>query len=96
MRMWIIREILSLAIPLALAGCGESNSPADSQSDRPSLAPTPELKAAMEFGSASTLERSRKTKEAVSAYQRIVRQYPDTPQAKVAAERIGALGAGKK
>ncbi len=46
----------------------------------------------MELGSAQTLEKSRKTKQALEAYRRIVREYPDSPQAKIAAERVGALG----
>jgi TolA-binding protein len=46
----------------------------------------------MELGSATTLEKSRKTKQALSAYRRIVQEYPDSPQAKIAAERVTALG----
>jgi len=81
-----------MAIPLVAAGCGETSSSADSQAVTASLAPTPELKAAMELGSAKTLEKSRKTKQALSAYRRIVQEYPASPQAKIAAERINALG----
>jgi TolA-binding protein len=57
-----------------------------------SLAPTPQAKAAMELGFAQTLENSRKTKQALEAYRRIVQEYPESSQAKIAAERLGALG----
>lgn len=92
MRISILRKLFAMAIPLVAAGCGETSSSADSRAVTASLAPTPELKAAMELGSAKTLEKSRKTKQALSAYRRIVQEYPASPQAKIAAERINALG----
>ncbi len=92
MRISILRKLFAMAIPLVAAGCGASSSSADSQAVTASLAPTPELKAAMELGSAKTLEKSRKTKQALSGYRRIVQEYPESPQAKIAAERINALG----
>ncbi len=92
MRISIQRELLALAVPLAAAGCGGSPTSTDSQGATASLAPTPEVKAAMELGSAKTLEKSRKIKQALDAYRRIVQEYPDSPQAKIAAERINALG----
>ena len=46
----------------------------------------------MELGSAQTLEKSRKTKQAVTAYLRIVKEYPESAQAKIAAERLKTLG----
>ncbi len=88
----IPRIPLALTVLLAAGGCGGSPSSTDPQAATASLAPTPEIKAAMELGSAKTLEKSRKTKQAVGAYRRIVQEYPDSPQAKIAAERINALG----
>ena len=92
MRISILRKLFAIAIPLVAAGCGETPSSTDSQAVTASLAPTPELKAAMGLGSANTLEKSRKTKQALSAYRRIDHEYPESPQAKIAAERINALG----
>jgi hypothetical protein len=92
MRISILRKLLAVAVPLTVAGCGGSSFSTDSQTPTVSLALTPELKAAMEFGSATTLEKSRKTKQALSAYRRIIQEYPDSPQAKIAAERLSALG----
>ena len=37
------------------------------------------------------LEKSGKTDAALGSYRRIVKEYPDTPTAKTAAERIKAL-----
>ena len=92
MRVLILPTLFILALPLVAAGCGGSSSLSDAQVVTPSLAPTPELKAAMELGSAQTLEKSRKTKQALSAFRRIVTEYPDSPQAKIAAERLSAIG----
>ncbi len=92
MRVLTPYHLLALAVPFAAAGCGGPSQSSDAVVATPSLAPTPELKAAMELGSAQTLEKSRKTKQALEAYRRIVREYPDSPQAKIAAERVGALG----
>ena len=93
MRNQSLRLLPAVAVALAAVGCGVPSQSSDAVVAAPSLAPTAELKAAMELGSAQTLERSRKTKQAVEAYRRIVREHPDSPQAKIAAERLGALKA---
>ncbi len=93
MRILIIRYIpLALTVPFAALGCGGPSESSDAVVMTPSLAPTPAVKAAMELGSAQTLEKSRKTKQALEAYRRIIREYPESPQAKIASERVGALG----
>ena len=86
------RLLLALAVPLSALGCGGPSESGDAVVMTPSLAPTPALKAAMELGSAQTLEKSRKTKQALEAYRRIIREYPESPQAKIASERVRALG----
>ena len=81
MRVLILPTLFILALPLVAAGCGGSSSLSDAQVVTPSLAPTPELKAAMELGSAQTLEKSRaKTKEAWRQFRRIVTESPDSPR----------------
>ncbi len=92
MRILILRHRLSLTLTLLTAGCGETSSTVDSKAGPPSLAPTMETKAAMELGTARTLEKSRKTKQAETAYRRIIQEYPDSPQARIATERLGVLG----
>jgi hypothetical protein len=91
MRIFVHRILLALAVPIARAGCGGTQS-TDAQVVSVSLATTPELKAAMELGSAQTLEKSRTTKQALDAYCRIVQEYPESPQARIAAEHLNALG----
>jgi hypothetical protein len=92
--MWRINTQTRLVLAvLALApGCGASSSSIDSPAATPSLAPTAEARAAMELSGAKVLEKSRKTKEAMSAYRRIVQEYPDSPQARLAAERLDGMG----
>ncbi len=92
MRQMLKRPVVIVGLSLASGGCGGGTAVSDAQVVTTSLAPTPESRAAMELGTARTLESSRKTKDAVSAYRRIVKEYPDSPQAKIAAERLGALG----
>ena len=50
-----------------------------------------ETKALQLFKQGQTLERSGKLTGAVSYYKRVVKEYPDTPQSKLATERIKAL-----
>jgi TolA-binding protein len=92
MRILMRRIFVTLAVPLAAAGCGGTSAPTAAEGAPTSLASTPAQKAAMELGSAQTLERSRKTKQAVAAYRRIVQEYPDSPQATIAAEHLKTLG----
>jgi hypothetical protein len=87
-----IRRMLSVLVVLGCCqGCGGLTSSTDSSAAPASLAGTPQLKAAMELGSAQTLERSRKTKKAIEAYKRIVSEYPESPQAEIAREKLKAL-----
>ena len=65
------------------SGCGRSEGPREVAS-----AESPELRAMRVLGVAQKLEREQKTKEAFSAYHQIVRHFPNTPPAKIAAERI--------
>jgi hypothetical protein len=75
-----------------LAGCGVGVSQVEPNSGQSSLAKTPVERAAMEIAGARELESQRKPREALEAYQRIVKDFPDSPQAKMAVERIKALG----
>lgn len=75
-----------------ILGCGGTSPAPESEGGQVSLASTPELKAAMELGYAQTFEKSRKTKQAGEAYRRIIEKYPDSAQAKIAAERLKSLG----
>ena len=64
---------------LFLIGCG-GPSP---------VAPKPEAQdAARVLAVAQDLERGRKTKQAIAAYQQVVLHFPDTPEAKKAQEQI--------
>jgi hypothetical protein len=92
MKTSLLQKSLILAALLTDAGCGGTPSASETQGGQASLAPTPEAKAAMELGSAQTLEKSRKTKQALDGYRRIIEKYPDSPQAKIAAERVKSLG----
>jgi hypothetical protein len=74
------------------AGCSGEASHAEPNSGQPVLAKTPVEHAAMEIAGARELEGQRKPKEALDAYQRIVKDFPESPQARMAAERIKALG----
>ncbi len=40
------------------------------------------------FAVAEKLEKSQKTKQAISAYQQVMSHFPQTPEGKLAAERI--------
>ena len=51
----------------------------------------PATRAATLVRLARTLERSGKTEQALANYRQVVKDYPDTPSAKTAAERIKAL-----
>jgi len=84
------RAILASAFLAANWGCGGGGSPANS-GGQSSLAPDPATRAAMEVATARRLESSRKTAEAIATYQRIVKEHPESPQAKFAAERLAAL-----
>lgn len=82
---------LALVALLAAPGCGGDSSPQPSQATLATLAPTSEIKAAMEFASAQAFEKSGKTKLAIDAYRRIIAEYPNSPQAKIAGDRMRAL-----
>ncbi len=84
--------LATVFILLANAGCGGRSSQGDPDAGRSTLAKTNVERLAMEIAGARELEGQRKPKEALDAYQRIVKEYPDSPQAKMAAERIKALG----
>ncbi len=84
------RAILASAFLAANWGCGGGGAPA-SPGAQSSLAPDPATKAALEVATARRLESSRKTAEAIATYQRIVKEHPESPQAKFAAERLAAL-----
>jgi TolA-binding protein len=74
-----------------ISGCGGGTGNSEVSGTPPSLASTPAVKAAMELGSAQTLERSRKTKKAIEAYRRIMEVYPESPQAEIAREKVKSL-----
>ncbi len=88
----IPRTLYALTILISSHGCGGGPPSPRPQAAPPSLASSPEQKAAMELGTAQTLERSRKTKQALEAYRRILREYPESTQAKIAGDKIKALG----
>jgi len=79
---------LALVAAAGLAGCG--GSPPEGQAPT-SLAASPEAKAAMDYASARGHEAARKPAAALEAYRRIVKDYPETTQARLAADRIRAL-----
>ena len=81
-----------IALVLATAGCGGAPSSTGTDDRQSSLAKTPTERVAMELADARELERMRKRKPALEAYQRIAKEFPDSPQAKVASDRIKALG----
>ncbi len=87
----IPRTLSVLVILLSAFGCGGSSSTPSAEAAPPSLASTPAQKAAMELGSAQSLEKSRKNKQALEAYRRIVKEYPERPQAKIAGDKIKAM-----
>ncbi|MDR3634317.1 MAG: hypothetical protein P4L84_10980 [Isosphaeraceae bacterium] len=85
-------KLTAWVVLLATSGCGGTTTQTGPESGQTTLAPTPEVRASMEIASARELERLRKTKQALDAYHRIAKDYPDSPQAKTASERIKALG----
>ncbi len=87
----IPRTLSVLAVLLSPLGCGGSSPTPLAEAAPPSLASSPAQKAAMELGSAQALEKSRKNKQAVEAYRRIVSEYPESPQAKIAGDKIKAM-----
>ncbi|MEO6808353.1 MAG: hypothetical protein ABI353_04500 [Isosphaeraceae bacterium] len=72
----------------------EANDEADTPETQAPAKPAEVSKAASLLTQAYAFERSRKASAAVIYYRRIVKEYPDTPEAKTAAERIKTL-AGK-
>ena len=80
--------LLLLTTLSASIGCGSgSNAPSPGKPGEPDTA----YKAGMSISTAQSFERVRKNKQAVEEYRRVVKEYPDTPQAKFASERIEAL-----
>jgi TolA-binding protein len=55
----------------------------------PTPAESPDRVAARTFELAQNLEKEHKTKEAFAAYRQISQQFPSSPYAKKAADRIG-------
>ena len=89
---WIRFTLLGLIVAISMMGCGGDSPPPSSLSGQASLADTPEIKAAMEFASAQAFEKSHKTKQAIDIYKHIVTVYAESPQAKLATDRMKALG----
>jgi TolA-binding protein len=85
----IFRCPLVLSIACIAAGCGGAESISKAPS-APSL--TPKIRAAMELNAARKMEKLKQKRGAIEEYQRIGQEFPETPEAKVAAERIKALG----
>ena len=72
-------SLVSLSLFLLAAGCGTAG-----QAPRESAGQS----VARVFNLAQTLEKAQKTRKAIAAYGQIVRHYPGTPEASMAAERI--------
>ncbi len=82
---------LMLLLGIWASGCGRPASEIDPAAP-PSLAPTPQIRAAKEFGAAMELEKAGRSAAAKEAFRKVASDYPDTPQARTAAERVKALG----
>ena len=72
-------------------------SPAPTAKEEPKAEPATSpaadaAKAASILRLGQALERSGKTAGALDYYRRVTKEYPDTPQAKTAADRLKALG----
>lgn len=65
--------------------------PAEKKATAEAPAPDPAAQAASTLRIAQSLEKAGKTKGAVDFYRQLLKQYPASPQAKTAAERIKAL-----
>ena len=83
--------LLVFLVLISVEGCGGGAAAPQSENTTPSLAANPSQKAAMELALAQTLDKSRRSKAALEAYRRIVREYPESPQANIAGERLKAL-----
>lgn len=91
-RLWV--TLTAAAVFMAGTGCGNRGETAP-HSGVASLAKSPSELAAMEIAGARELEKLRKAKKAIEAYERIAKEFPDSPQSKVALERINALKGSK-
>lgn len=80
--------MIAVTIPMSW-GCGESSSGLASAT----VPATPEqARAAQDFFKALRLERAHKKAASLKAYRKVISDHPDSQQAKLAAERIHALG----
>jgi hypothetical protein len=81
---------ISAASIFSAPGCGGGAPLPPSAGVEGSALPDVE-KAGVVLDMANSLEKARKPTEALDAYRLIVREYPGTPQAKTAVERVKAL-----
>ena len=88
------RVKLVLFVFITNPGCRGSDPTAD-PSEVAGLAKTLIERAAMEIADARELERLRRTKKAIEAYERVANEFPETPQAKIASQRLDALRGAK-
>jgi len=84
----IDRLMLALLLTCCLGGCeGET-----STNKVPSASTlTPKIRAVMDLNGARKMEKLKQRKAALDAYRRISQEFPESPEAKVASERIRAL-----
>ena len=82
----IDRFPLALLLACCLGGCeGETST----NKAPPAATLTP--KAAMDLNMARKMEKLKQRKAALDAYRRISQEFPESPEAKLASERIRAL-----
>jgi TolA-binding protein len=65
---------------LALTGCGKTATAPPVETDAE--------KASRVFAMAEDFEKARKIKQAVAAYEQVVRYFPDSPESKTAVQRL--------
>jgi hypothetical protein len=84
----IDRFPLALLLACCLGGCeGETST----NKAPPAATLTPKIRAAMDLNMARKMEKLKQRKAALDAYRRISLEFPESPEAKVASERIRAL-----
>ncbi|MGA8351291.1 MAG: hypothetical protein WBQ29_25730 [Isosphaeraceae bacterium] len=84
----IDRFPLALLLACCLGGCeGETST----NQAPPAATLTPKIRAAMDLNMARKMEKLKQRKAALDAYRRISQEFPESPEAKVASERIRAL-----
>jgi len=84
----IDRFPLALLLACCLGGCeGETST----NKAPPASTLTPKIRAAMDLNMVRKMEKLKQRKAALDAYRRISQEFPESPEAKVASERIRAL-----